>query len=106
VISVAVFQPLPGQEIGFLAVATVSRGRLHVDGPRQDLIDTSRDMYSSRTRGFVNFDDDREEWLRAFAESFRSAQVVAAITKDSEHKELIASADVLERLEQAQAAAH
>lgn len=105
-ISIIVFQPLSGQDVGFLASATVARGKLQVEGPRPDLVDTSRTMYSVRTRGFVAFDDDREEWLRAFAESFRSAQVVAAIVKDSQHKDLVASPEVLERLEHAQAAAH
>jgi hypothetical protein len=106
VFSITVFQPLPDEAVGFLAAATVYRGKLQVEGPRADLIDTSRSMYSPRTRGFVAFDDDHEEWLRAFAESFRSAQVVAAIVKDSEHKDLVAPPEVLERLEHAQIAAH
>ena len=101
VVSVSVFQPLP-DGVGFLASATVSRGKITTEGPRTDLIDISRPMFSSRRSSFIEFGDDREEWLRSFAESFRSAQVVAAIVKDTQHKELVAPREIIERLESAQ----
>jgi hypothetical protein len=105
-VSVTVFQPLPGDGVGFLASITVSKKKvIDLDGPRQDLVDTTRPMYSPRTEDFVTFEEDREEWARAFAESFRSAQVVAAIVKDTQHKHLVAPPEVLERLEHAQTAA-
>jgi hypothetical protein len=106
VVSVTVFQPLPGDGVGFLASVTVQRGKIELDGPRQDLIDRTRAMYSTRRRGFVAIDDDPEEWVRSFADSFRSAQVVAAIIKDTTHKELIAPAEVIQQLEDAQLAAN
>lgn len=106
VVSVTVFQPLPGDGVGFLASVTVLRGKIQVEGPRADLVDTSRSLYSPRRRGFLGFDDDQEEWLRAFAESFRSAQVVAAIVKDTQHKDLVAPPEVLQRLEHARVASH
>jgi hypothetical protein len=105
-VSVTVFQPLPGDSVGVLASATVSRGKIQVEGPRTDLVDTSRSLYSPRRQGFLAFDDDQEEWLRAFAESFRSAQVVAAIVKDTQHKELVAPPEIIHRLHDAQVATH
>jgi hypothetical protein len=102
VVSVSVFQPLPGDGIGFLVSATVARGKIRTEGPRADLIDTSRPMFSSRRSSFIEFGEDREEWLRSFAESFRSAQVVAAIIKDTQHKELVAPPEIIERIESAQ----
>jgi hypothetical protein len=101
VVSVTVFQPL-GQDIRVLAMASVSsKGKWDVAGPRTDLINTGREMFSVRTGAFVGFDEDRQEWLRAFAESFRSAQVVAAITKDTQHKELVAAPELVRQLEEA-----
>jgi hypothetical protein len=89
VVSLVIFQSLPdGSGYEVLAEAAVRRGKLHVDGRREDLVDTERAVYSSRKKRFVRFEKDPEEWLRSFAESFRTAQVGAAVTRDTEFKEL------------------
>jgi hypothetical protein len=89
VVTVLVFQSLPnGSGYEVLAEASIQRGKLHLDGPRKDLVDTERRVYSSRRKRLVPFDKDPEEWLRSFAESFRTAQVGAAITRDTEYKDL------------------
>jgi hypothetical protein len=98
-ISVVVYQPLPGRDqFKVLAEATVDRGRLHVEGRRADLVDTSRRVYSERSKRFVKCERDPEEWLRSFAQSFRTAQVGAAITRDSSHRELISPSELIEQL--------
>jgi hypothetical protein len=103
-ISILVYRPLPhGQGIDVLAEAEIRRGKLQVEGRRGDLVDESRSVYSSRLKRRVRVDDDPEEWLRSFAESFRTAQVVATITRDSAHPELQAPRQFVEEL---QAAAH
>jgi hypothetical protein len=99
-ISVFVYQPLPeGDRFLVLAEASVDRGKLRVDGRRPDLVDESRRVFSSRKRKFVRSDRDPEEWLRSFAESFRTAQVAAAITRDSSYRDLVAPRDVIEQLQ-------
>jgi hypothetical protein len=104
-VTITIFQPLAHDEVDFLASATVLRGKLDTEGPRADLIDTERRVFSSRRNGFLTIEDDPEEWLRSFAEGFRSAQVVAAIIKDTNHKELMAPADLITRLQDAHAVA-
>lgn len=64
----------------------------------EDLVDQGRPVFSLRLNKFVDVDDDPEEWLRSFAESFRSAQVAAVIVKDTAHKELVAPPEFLEQL--------
>jgi hypothetical protein len=104
VIEVLVYRPLPqGTEFDVLAAAVIEDGALQLNGPRHDLIDTKREMYSSRLERFVAFDDDQEEWLRSFAESFRTAQVGAAIIRDTAHEELVAPAELVEQLKAAAA---
>lgn len=98
-ISVFVCRPLPnGAGLDVLAEAEVRRGKLHVRGRRADLVDDSRRLYSSRLKKRVRASDDPEEWLRSFAESFRTAQVVAVIAKDSAHPQLQAPAELVEQL--------
>jgi hypothetical protein len=105
-ISVSVYQPSGGAgEYEVLAQAFVDRGSLRVEGRRRDLVDTERRVYSARRRRFVRAERDPEEWLRSYAEGFRTAQVAAAITRDSAHRDLIAPADLLEQLERASAVA-
>jgi hypothetical protein len=96
---VLIFQSLPnGSGYEVLAEATVQRGKLELGGRRDDLVDTDRRVYSSRKKRLVRFDRDPEEWLRSFAESFRTAQVGAAITRDTEFKELQAPKAFVEEL--------
>jgi hypothetical protein len=99
VVSVLIFQSLPdGSGYDVLAEATVQRGKLQLHGRRADLVDTERRVYSSRRRRFVRFEKDAEEWLRSFAESFRTAQVGAAIARDTEFKDLEAPKAFVEEL--------
>jgi hypothetical protein len=89
VVSLVIFQSLPdGSGYEVLAEATVQRGKLDLHGRREDLVDTERRVYSSRKRRLVNYEKDPEEWLRSFAESFRTAHVGAAITRDTRFKDL------------------
>lgn len=88
-VSLLIFQSLPdGSGYEVLAEATVQRGKLQLHGRREDLVDTQRRVYSARKKRQVRFDKDPEEWLRSFGESFRTAQVGAAITRDTEFKDL------------------
>jgi hypothetical protein len=99
-ISVFVYRPLPnGNGIDVLAEVEVRRGKLQVVGGRRgDLVDDSRSVYSPRTRRQVSVDDDAEEWLRSFAESFRTAQVIATIVRDTSHPELEAPRQFVDEL--------
>jgi hypothetical protein len=99
VVSLLVFQSLPdGSGYEVLAEATVLRGKLQLHGRRDDLVDTQRRVYSPRRKRFVRFEKDPEEWLRSFAESFRTAHVGAAIVRDTEFKDLEAPRAFVEEL--------
>jgi hypothetical protein len=100
-ISVLVYRPLPGNGYELLAEAAVDRGKLTVEGPRADLVDESRKVYSTRLRRFVTPKKDVEEWLRSFADSFKTAQVGAVITRDSKHRELVAPEEVVAEIREA-----
>jgi hypothetical protein len=94
-ISVLVYRPVPGHGYELLAEAAVDRGKLSVEGPRADLVDQSRKVYSTRLRRFVTPKKDVEEWLRSYADSFKTPQLGALITRDSQHRELIAPDDLI-----------
>ena len=98
-VSVLVYRSLPssgGYDV--LAEATVERGKLKSGGRRSDLVDDTRQVYSERLDKMITYDTDPEEWLRAFAQSFRTAQVGAVITKDTVHRDLVAPKDLIEQL--------
>jgi hypothetical protein len=99
VVSVLVYRSLPnsgGYDI--LAEATVERGKLKSTGRRADLVDQKRLVYSERIEKMVAYEADPEEWLRSFAQSFRTAQVGAVITKDTGQRDLVAPKDLIDQL--------
>lgn len=100
-VTVLVYKPVPGNGFEVLAEASVDYGKLKVEGSRQDLVDQSRKVYSTRLRKFVTVEKDVEEWLRSFGDSFKSAQVGALITRDSKHKDLVAPAELVAQVHEA-----
>jgi hypothetical protein len=101
VVSILIFRSLPGEETyAALAEATVEDGALTARGPRADLLDTQRAVYSQRVDEMVEFDEDAEEWLRSFAEGFRTAQVGALIVADNDHPELVAPRETIDAIRQ------
>jgi len=98
-VSVLVYRSLPdGSGFEVLADATLDEHGLKVGGRRPDLVEQSRRVYSERLDRFIVFEDDSKEWLRAFAASFRTAQVGAVIQSDTDHPELVAPPDLLESI--------
>jgi hypothetical protein len=94
-ISILVYRPAPGRGYELLAEAAVDRGKLSIEGPRADLVDQSRKVYSTRLKKFVTPKKDVEEWLRSYADSFNTAQIGALIARDSQHPKLVAPDELI-----------
>jgi hypothetical protein len=97
-VSVVVYKPLQGNGYELLAEAIAERGKLTVEGPRADLVDQTRKVYSTRQRKFVRPEKDVEEWLRSFADSFKTAQVGAVITRGTKFRDLVAPDEFIAEL--------